>query len=177
MSKQRNIDFKRLFVAHIDSPKGNAAQITSQYVKGKIDRQVKEDVAGFNAEMDKLIAHFWDSSHEFWKQDENKKYGITPDSKLPAVYVTASNFKKQVAKAKPAENNSSSPLVTTKKPEISTADRKLQLQRDLLLIEYKEAVESAEERFKKVQAILDADLTISTQEELNSKINCITTTR
>lgn len=178
MSSQRNIDFKRLFVAHIDSPKGNAAQITSQYVKGKIDRQKKEQVSGYDSEMDKRIAHFWDSNHDFWKIEENKKYGITLDSKLPVTYANVTSFKKQVAKVTPDQPVTPPAIVATvatKKSKLSIAAQKLQLQRDLLLIEYKEAVESAQNELKKVQVALDADLTISTQEELDSILNTPTT--
>jgi hypothetical protein len=168
-----NLAFKRLFVEYVTQY--NAAQITSQYVKDKIDRKKKEQVSGYDSEMNKRIAHFWDSKHEFWKK--NPQYEITPSTPLPVGYPNVTSFKKQVAKAQdsqasPSKSNKPKPAPKTE----SFADKKLRLSRELLLLQYEEALQKAQEDLTKVQDILKSNPELSTQEELDSALNPITET-
>ena len=170
------IEFKKLFMEYATSREGNASQITTQYAKAtkktkEVNRQKKEDVKGYNAEMDARIAHFWDAEHEFWKRPENLKYEINSNSHLPTGYTNLNSFKKQVAKVTPDQPVTPPTTVVTKKSKLSIADEKRLLERRLLILKYTDYVESAQNELKKVQAILDKDLTLSTQEELDNILN------
>jgi hypothetical protein len=112
------------------------------------------------------VAHFWDSSHQFWK--DNPKYEVTSAVPLPAQY-TSLGIWKVSHKGRSEDNNDSENQLLG--PTMAEYEKKeLRMDRERLLLSYEKEVYTAQQKVEQVESILTENPTLSTQSELDDKL-------